>query len=71
MDELIGVMMLNVVGVVLGCKHGVPALRRNGGGAIVNTASAAGAGWGSECFGVLRYQRRSSSVHARRCGRGS
>jgi NAD(P)-dependent dehydrogenase (short-subunit alcohol dehydrogenase family) len=40
-DELIAVMMLNVVGVVLGCKHGVPALRRNGGGAIVNTASAA------------------------------
>ena len=41
MDEFLGVMMLNVVGVVLGCKHGVPALRRNGGGAIVNTASAA------------------------------
>lgn len=34
-------MTLNVVGVVLGCKHGIPALRRNGGGAIVNTASAA------------------------------
>jgi len=31
---------LNVVGVFLGCKYGVPALRRNGGGAIVNTASA-------------------------------
>jgi meso-butanediol dehydrogenase/(S,S)-butanediol dehydrogenase/diacetyl reductase len=35
------VMTLNVTGVVLGCKHGVPALRRNGGGTIVNTASAA------------------------------
>jgi len=34
-------MRLNVTGVVLGCKHGVPALRRNGGGTIVNTASAA------------------------------
>jgi NAD(P)-dependent dehydrogenase (short-subunit alcohol dehydrogenase family) len=34
-------LMLNVVGVALGCKHGVPALRRNGGGTIVNTASAA------------------------------
>lgn len=34
-------MTLNVVGVVLGCKYGIPALRRNGGGAIVNTASAA------------------------------
>jgi NAD(P)-dependent dehydrogenase (short-subunit alcohol dehydrogenase family) len=34
-------LTLNVIGVVLGCKHGIPALRRNGGGAIVNTASAA------------------------------
>ena len=34
-------LTLNVTGVVLGCKHGVPALRRNGGGNIVNTASAA------------------------------
>jgi meso-butanediol dehydrogenase / (S,S)-butanediol dehydrogenase / diacetyl reductase len=33
-------MTLNVTGVVLGCKYGVAALRRNGGGAIVNTASA-------------------------------
>lgn len=35
------VMRLNVTGVVLGCKHGVAALRRAGGGVIVNTASAA------------------------------
>lgn len=34
-------MRLNVTGVVLGCKHAVPALRRAGGGVIVNTASAA------------------------------
>jgi NAD(P)-dependent dehydrogenase (short-subunit alcohol dehydrogenase family) len=34
-------MTLNVTGVVLGCKYGVQALRRAGGGAIVNTASAA------------------------------
>ncbi len=26
-------------GVLLGCRHGIPALRRRGGGAIVNTAS--------------------------------
>jgi len=31
---------LNVLGVFLGCKYGIPALRRNGGGAVVNTASA-------------------------------
>lgn len=40
-DAFARVMTLNVTGVVLGCKHGVPALRRNGGGTIVNTASAA------------------------------
>jgi NAD(P)-dependent dehydrogenase (short-subunit alcohol dehydrogenase family) len=30
---------VNAKGVFLGCKHGIPALRRAGGGAIVNTAS--------------------------------
>jgi NAD(P)-dependent dehydrogenase (short-subunit alcohol dehydrogenase family) len=30
---------VNVKGVILGCKHGIPALRRAGGGAIINTAS--------------------------------
>ena len=32
-------MAINAKGVFLGCKHGVPALRRAGGGSIVNTAS--------------------------------
>ena len=32
-------MNVNAKGVFLGCKHGVPALRRAGGGAIINTAS--------------------------------
>jgi NAD(P)-dependent dehydrogenase (short-subunit alcohol dehydrogenase family) len=32
-------LAINAKGVYLGCKHGVPALRRAGGGAIVNTAS--------------------------------
>jgi NAD(P)-dependent dehydrogenase (short-subunit alcohol dehydrogenase family) len=32
-------MAVNVKGVYLGCKAGIPALRRAGGGAIVNTAS--------------------------------
>ena len=40
-DDFARALSLNVIGVALGCKHGVPALRRNGGGAIVNTASAA------------------------------
>jgi NAD(P)-dependent dehydrogenase (short-subunit alcohol dehydrogenase family) len=32
-------MDVNAKGVFLGCKHGVPALRRAGGGSIVNVAS--------------------------------
>jgi NAD(P)-dependent dehydrogenase (short-subunit alcohol dehydrogenase family) len=32
-------MGVNVKGVFLGCKHGIPALRRAGGGSIINTAS--------------------------------
>jgi len=33
------VMRINLKGVFLGCKHGIPALLRAGGGSIVNTAS--------------------------------
>lgn len=32
-------MNINAKGVFLGCKHGIPALRRAGGGSIINTAS--------------------------------
>jgi NAD(P)-dependent dehydrogenase (short-subunit alcohol dehydrogenase family) len=32
-------MAINAKGVYLGCKHGIPALRRAGGGSIINTAS--------------------------------
>lgn len=32
-------MAVNLKGVFLGCKHGIPALRRAGGGSIINTAS--------------------------------
>jgi NAD(P)-dependent dehydrogenase (short-subunit alcohol dehydrogenase family) len=32
-------MNVNTKGVFLGCKYGVPALRRAGGGSIINTAS--------------------------------
>ncbi len=30
---------VNAKGVFLGCKHGIPALRRAGGGSVINTAS--------------------------------
>jgi NAD(P)-dependent dehydrogenase (short-subunit alcohol dehydrogenase family) len=36
------VLAVNVRGVFLGVKHAAPALRRRGGGAIVNIASVAG-----------------------------
>ena len=32
-------MDINAKGVFLGCKYGIPALRRAGGGSIINTAS--------------------------------
>src|SRR5581483_7743759 len=32
-------MSVNLKGVFLGCKYGIPALRRAGGGSIINTAS--------------------------------
>ena len=32
-------MSINAKGVFLGCKHGIPALQRAGGGSIINTAS--------------------------------
>ena len=36
---MIVTMNVNAKGVFLGCKYGVPALRRAGGGSIINTAS--------------------------------
>lgn len=38
-DDFDFTMEVNVKGVYLGIKHGVPALRRRGGGVILNTAS--------------------------------
>jgi NAD(P)-dependent dehydrogenase (short-subunit alcohol dehydrogenase family) len=34
-------LSVNVEGVFLGCKHGVPAIRDSGGGSVVNTSSLA------------------------------
>jgi NAD(P)-dependent dehydrogenase (short-subunit alcohol dehydrogenase family) len=38
-DVFDAVIAINLKGVFLGCKHGIPALLRAGGGSIVNTAS--------------------------------
>jgi len=35
-------MTVNAEGVFLGCKHAIPAMRRSGGGSIINISSAAG-----------------------------
>jgi NAD(P)-dependent dehydrogenase (short-subunit alcohol dehydrogenase family) len=39
-DEVIDrTLAINVKGVIHGCRHGIPALRRSGGGSVINTAS--------------------------------
>ena len=66
-------MDVNLKGVFLGCKYGIPALRRAGGGAIVNTASFVallGAATPQLAYtaskgGVLALTRDLAVVHAR------
>jgi NAD(P)-dependent dehydrogenase (short-subunit alcohol dehydrogenase family) len=64
---------INVKGVFLGCKYGVPALRRAGGGSIINTASfvaVVGAAtpqlaYTSSKGAVLSMTRELACIHAR------
>lgn len=66
-------MAINLKGVYLGCKHGIPALRRAGGGSIINTASFVallGAATPQLAYtaskgGVLALTRELAVVHAR------
>ncbi|HIC69346.1 MAG TPA: SDR family oxidoreductase, partial [Candidatus Latescibacteria bacterium] len=66
-------MNVNLKGVFLGCKYGIPALLRSGGGSIVNTASfvaVLGAATPQIAYtaskgGVLALSRELSVVHAR------
>lgn len=66
-------MRINLKGVFLGCKHGIPALRRAGGGSIINTASFVallGAATPQIAYtaskgGVLAMTRELAVVHAR------
>lgn len=66
-------MDVNAKGVFLGCKHGIPALRRAGGGAIVNTASfvalrgaaTAQIAYTASKGAVLALTRELAVVHAR------
>jgi NAD(P)-dependent dehydrogenase (short-subunit alcohol dehydrogenase family) len=64
---------INVRGVFLGCKYGIPAILRAGGGSIINTASfvaVLGAAtpqlaYTSSKGAVLSMTRELSSIHAR------
>lgn len=66
-------MAINLKGVYLGCKYGIPALRRAGGGSIINTASfvaLVGAATPQLAYtaskgGVLALTRELAVVHAR------
>lgn len=66
-------MNVNLKGVFLGCKFGIPALRRAGGGSIINTASFVahlGAATPQIAYtaskgGVLAMTRELAMIHAR------
>lgn len=66
-------MAINVRGVFLGCKYGIPALLRAGGGSIINTASfvaVLGAAtpqlaYTSSKGAVLAMTRELAAIHAR------
>jgi NAD(P)-dependent dehydrogenase (short-subunit alcohol dehydrogenase family) len=66
-------MSINLKGVFLGCKYGIPALRRAGGGSIINTASfvaVLGAATPQLAYtaskgGVLAMTRELATIHAR------
>lgn len=66
-------MNINLKGVFLGCKYGIPALRRAGGGSVINTASFVahlGAATPQLAYtaskgGVLALTRELAVIHAR------
>jgi NAD(P)-dependent dehydrogenase (short-subunit alcohol dehydrogenase family) len=66
-------MSVNLKGIFLGCKYGIPALRRAGGGSIINTASFVaflGAATPQLAYtaskgGVLAMTRELAVIHAR------
>jgi NAD(P)-dependent dehydrogenase (short-subunit alcohol dehydrogenase family) len=66
-------MAVNLKSVFLGCKHGIPALRRAGGGSVINTASvvalvgsaAAQVAYTASKGGILSLSRELAAIHAR------
>jgi NAD(P)-dependent dehydrogenase (short-subunit alcohol dehydrogenase family) len=66
-------MAVNLKSVFLGCKFGIPALRRAGGGSVINTASvvalmgsaAAQVAYTASKGGILSLSRELAAIHAR------
>jgi len=66
-------MAINLKGVFLGCKFGIPALQRAGGGSIINTASFVGlmgaatpqVAYTASKGGVISLTRELAVIHAR------
>jgi len=66
-------LSINLKGVFLGCKHGIAALRRAGGGSVINTASFVGLmgaatpqiAYTASKGGVIALTRELAVVHAR------
>ena len=66
-------MAINLKGVFLGCKFGIPALQRAGGGTIINTASFVGLmgaatpqiAYTASKGGVIALTRELAVIHAR------
>jgi NAD(P)-dependent dehydrogenase (short-subunit alcohol dehydrogenase family) len=72
-DTIDATLAINVKGVLIGCRHAIPALRRAGGGSIINTASfvaSVGAATPQIAYtaskgAVLALTRELAVVHAR------
>ncbi|HVX18158.1 MAG TPA: glucose 1-dehydrogenase [Acidimicrobiales bacterium] len=66
-------LAINAKGVFLGCKYGIPALQRTGGGSVINTASfvaLVGAATSQVAYtaskgAVLAFTRELAVIHAR------
>jgi NAD(P)-dependent dehydrogenase (short-subunit alcohol dehydrogenase family) len=66
-------MAVNLKSVFLGCKYGIPALQRAGGGSVINTASvvalmgsaAAQVAYTASKGGILSLSRELAAIHAR------
>jgi NAD(P)-dependent dehydrogenase (short-subunit alcohol dehydrogenase family) len=62
LDFFLHAVRVDLVGVVLGCKHAIPRLLENGSGAIVNTSS--GAASGSFPDGMTAYSASKAAVES-------